>query len=381
MPKDLSDINLHRLIDYLYQTLQDFSIWPKVLDEISKAINCKYIHAFTVDKKSKTIQFSKHNTGLHPFAEMDFINHYKFVSSLIELSNKPIFDWWHEHENLIANSTNENIDYHEFFKPYDLKFFSACKLIDDEKIMVIFSVLSTPHQGSIQQKNTNFLNKILLHLARVIQLNYQTYVCNTQIYIGHSLVNKIRHPVIMSTTKGEILHVNDSGHKFLNETELIFAKDGYLKLCKQYNQKFYDEIDDQEKMITANKESSKSSFKVFHIQHPNKIESLFLFYSILQPEQMLHANGSSSILVTYFYQPDKPALIDQFVLSLAFKLTPAECRITNLLIQGFSQRDIATELNIKPDTVRKQLQVIYQKTDTRQQTDLVRLMLNIPTNL
>jgi len=67
-------------------------------------------------------------------------------------------------------------------------------------------------------------------------------------------------------------------------------------------------------------------------------------------------------------------------LSAAFNLTPAEVRVCRLLGEGLSPKEIASALGIQYETVRKQLQAIYRKTNTDRQSELMRLMLHLPLN-
>ena len=53
-------------------------------------------------------------------------------------------------------------------------------------------------------------------------------------------------------------------------------------------------------------------------------------------------------------------------------------RIALLLGEGLTQKEIAAHVGVQHDTVRKQLQSIFQKTATRRQPDLLRLLLNLP---
>jgi DNA-binding CsgD family transcriptional regulator len=55
-------------------------------------------------------------------------------------------------------------------------------------------------------------------------------------------------------------------------------------------------------------------------------------------------------------------------------------RACRLLGEGLSTKEIAFRAGIQHDTVRKQLQAIYRKTATNRQSELMRLMLNLPLN-
>lgn len=57
----------------------------------------------------------------------------------------------------------------------------------------------------------------------------------------------------------------------------------------------------------------------------------------------------------------------------AFGLTPAEQRLCELLQMDCTLKDAAEQLDIAVDTVRQRLKVIFQKTDTHRQSELISL--------
>ena len=63
-------------------------------------------------------------------------------------------------------------------------------------------------------------------------------------------------------------------------------------------------------------------------------------------------------------------------LRTAFGLTKAEAQLAALLADGEDLREAAGKLHITYGTARTRLAQIFQKTDTRRQAELVRLLLN-----
>lgn len=61
----------------------------------------------------------------------------------------------------------------------------------------------------------------------------------------------------------------------------------------------------------------------------------------------------------------------------AFKLTPAEVRIAQLIASGESLDDAAEILGIQRETARVQLKAVFSKTDTHRQGELVALMASL----
>ena len=56
-------------------------------------------------------------------------------------------------------------------------------------------------------------------------------------------------------------------------------------------------------------------------------------------------------------------------------LTPSEAQLAQLLVSGQDLKQASAHLSIGLETARKRLKVIFQKTDTHRQSDLVKLVL------
>ena len=64
------------------------------------------------------------------------------------------------------------------------------------------------------------------------------------------------------------------------------------------------------------------------------------------------------------------------ILRERYGLTPAECRVTMLLLDGKAPKEIAGEAGVTIDTVRSQIRSIFGKTGVNRQSDLIRILLD-----
>jgi DNA-binding CsgD family transcriptional regulator len=62
-----------------------------------------------------------------------------------------------------------------------------------------------------------------------------------------------------------------------------------------------------------------------------------------------------------------------------FELSPAECRVAEMMKQGVDVADISEAIKIKVDTVRYYQKSIYRKAGVRGQSQLVRLLTRLPS--
>jgi DNA-binding CsgD family transcriptional regulator len=66
------------------------------------------------------------------------------------------------------------------------------------------------------------------------------------------------------------------------------------------------------------------------------------------------------------------------LLSTLYGLTPAECRLADLLLDETDLRRVAEYMRITFETARFMLKTVFRKTETHRQSQLVRLLMTLP---
>ena len=76
--------------------------------------------------------------------------------------------------------------------------------------------------------------------------------------------------------------------------------------------------------------------------------------------------------------PDRQMDLPDESLRSLYGLTKAEIDISNGLLTGYSLEEISILRRVGIGTVRSQLKSIFSKTETRSQSDLIRVLLHVP---
>jgi DNA-binding CsgD family transcriptional regulator len=69
------------------------------------------------------------------------------------------------------------------------------------------------------------------------------------------------------------------------------------------------------------------------------------------------------------------------VLRTLYGLTPAEAAVASLLAEGKSVKEIADHTTVRENTVRMHLKKVFDKTGTKRQAELVKIVLSGPAVL
>jgi DNA-binding CsgD family transcriptional regulator len=105
----------------------------------------------------------------------------------------------------------------------------------------------------------------------------------------------------------------------------------------------------------------------------SRLLPLSLTVAPLRSERMM-AVAAPSVLVCVTDLEAGASLPAQHLAAL-FGLTPAECRVALALLEGATPREAAAQFGVSPHTVHGQVARIFEKTGTRRQSELVRLMV------
>lgn len=100
---------------------------------------------------------------------------------------------------------------------------------------------------------------------------------------------------------------------------------------------------------------------------------------VLTPFQSdLPANHGRLAALVFVSDPAQKPLSRSVLLRQIYRLSPAECRVADMMLQGLTLREAASRMRITLGTARCQLKQVLAKTGTCRQTELMRMMLSLP---
>lgn len=382
---DTSEKTYNELVSLLYEAVEHNQPWSRFYQLLSDALGTG-IYSLALDKKHGTLSYSD-GANLPDEGELGYIQKYQAIDPRMPfMLQVPPLEWLHDHLLLDDHFVAQDPFYQDFLIPLGLRYVSGIKIIDDDDVTLIFSYLSRPDQGPMPAEGLAFTNRLLPHMHRAARMVVRNFTYSTQALVGHALVNKLHQPVILTTIDGQVIHTNDAAKHLLQSTTLLTVKNGMLSMPPAAMRRFLADCVTAEKNMRENLAAAKEAAEIFaslqlhDVEASAEAEKLYAFYTTLIPQYVMGSFGLRPLMLLIFYHPDSAPPVDITLLMAAFDLTPAECRVASLLADGKSLEEIAVMLDKKLDTIRKQLQSIYQKTSTHRQPELIRLLLHVPAH-
>jgi DNA-binding CsgD family transcriptional regulator len=380
---NLSGQSLLHLIDLAYEAVEKPETWKTLYQQICEATGARSVHMLGIDNRNGTLSYSD-GANLPVQGELAYMQRYRRIDPRMpKVMERPLYGWLHCHEEFDDNYVAQDPFYQEFLIPNGRRYVSGCKVVDSSEATVVFSTLCDVEQGPLPPEAIDFLNRLMPHLARACRIGIKNFVYSTQALVGHALVNKLRQPVVLLTTAAEVIHVNEAATRLLQATRIVRIENGKLELPPHQQQDFVarcEEMERRHKSGDLDASDHVGQFQSLRLKADKEApeETLYSFLTMLPPQDMMGTFGLRPVVMLFFYHPESAPPIDPTILFAAFGLSPAECRVAMLLADGLSLKEIAETLGTQHETVRKQLRAIFQKTSTKRQPDLIRLLLHLP---
>lgn len=256
--------------------------------------------------------------------------------------------------------------YNDYMRRHDVRYTlatTANRTRNTGVHLTIFRPLTAGPYGNIEIRA---LGELVPHLQRAVQVYQRLAEAHQRSGALEDALHRLGRGAALLDGRGHVIFVNSALSSILSAGDaLVSTRDGLSALATSSARALRSLIADaigggSGGTLAIPRSSSVVPYFVLVSPLPNRV-------SILGEEQAL--------VLVVVSDPSSAAKADVRLLQIAYGLTFAEARIAGRLAAGATIDDIAAQLHISPATARTHLKRIFQKTDTRRQSDLVRQIL------
>ncbi len=126
-------------------------------------------------------------------------------------------------------------------------------------------------------------------------------------------------------------------------------------------------------MVDPERGTLTAGENVFALSRPSLLPS---FSAMVAPINSRDEDFGEPFAAIFLSDPNRQNDFDPVRLERFYGLTPAEAKLTILLVQGLSLDKAAEKLNVSLNTVRTHLKGIFTKTGANRQSEVVRIVLS-----
>jgi DNA-binding CsgD family transcriptional regulator len=354
---ELESARFEGVVEAIYETVEHPAAWREACTAIAVLMGATAVFITARDKLLARTSFIDTFRSKMSEADFHFEENEPSNDRFDSIDTFALADWRQNQADSGGNDINPD-------------YVSRHNILDTADLLITLTCEFKSAGAAIPTRAAHWLERLAPHLARAARLQVQRFLAAADRFVGLQFIDEWRQPAMLVAMDGSVLRANRAARRLIRHTPLVQMRDGMLILADGQHVRILDDC-----LGSALREirSDSSRHRMLRMSASGGEDTLYVFYHLVA------SNRSSAALLT-FYHPDSPPVVDPELLATAFDLTPAECRVAHSISEGRTPKEIAARLGVQHDTVRKQLQAIYQKTATNRQADLIRLLLHLPAH-
>ncbi|MDX1693304.1 MAG: helix-turn-helix transcriptional regulator [Ketobacteraceae bacterium] len=266
----------------------------------------------------------------------------------------------------------KNEYYQLFLKPFDIYYIAGIDWLYDKESRISIRFTRTEEQGGFGEDEKAFLELLVPHLEQSVSLGIQLRQLDSERQIYADSISKRSIGIITLNKNGAILQCNATAERYLNEGDGFKESQNKIKLNNSTENELFNKYISE--ALTAIKQKGRDQINALAASR----DSGKAGYQIMIKPMPVDFHNESDVtpyLTVLIQDPEKNLEISVRTLMNLYQLTMSEATIAILLAEGHTTDEVATELDIKKNTVRAHLRSMFVKMGVTQQSMLVSLVL------
>ncbi|WP_282610845.1 hypothetical protein [Pelagibius sp. Alg239-R121] len=372
--------SVHKIIEKIYEASTDDGLWPGVMQDVRHLFNGARCLMFTphVAPTANNSLWASLDLSANDLKEYVEYYHTRDLWSLnAETMGYIRSGTCFIGQELIDDKLFEESEYFNDYTRYiEVKNLIASTVHDGTGRSGVPRVMMSVYGGL---QSDAYTNKDLLAYQRLVPHVQNSLVLRQKFISLQShertidrLLDSQPRPVLILKSGGTVVKVNEEAEDFLRRQSVLNLRSGQLRVEDSKTQREIDRaIWTTANSSRGNEAEPRSS--CVQMSNPASTRPYNLtFYPI---PSLLDDAGLDARVLLEILDPNHSSFLDASVVSAFYDLTNAERALCESLLAGYSLISAACRLGITEGTARQRLKLIFRKTDTRSQPDLIRLLM------
>jgi DNA-binding CsgD family transcriptional regulator len=263
--------------------------------------------------------------------------------------------------------------YNDYARPQNLFHQCSALLARNQSYAAAISFMRPECDGPYGEEHVHLLTLLSPHMRQAFQLHNTLRSFETSVAGLSAALDRSETAMFLLDGTGRLQRFNAAGCRLIEESSVLCLRDGLLRPRLQED---YPEFDRLVGLTCATGAG--------RALHPGGV--MFLHRPVGRP---LHCKltpfysdnfflGALPSAILFVHDPDRTPPSRGEVLRSLYGLTPSEVQLADLLMAGETVASAAEKRRTTEESGRTQLKSILRKTGTNRQSELIRLMLNMP---
>ena len=365
-------LQLDPVISALYEATLDPDRWTAALKamaqlgEAQAAVFVDMDYALSVLWRNvlHNVDEEAHHVYLERYAQLD--------PRLPVMMKAPELQWVSDVEALPATTRAQNPVYRDYLAPRGLQECLMAKTAVEgaRHGNLVLLKMGAADRFSAEQRAT--LALLLPHVDRAVRISRRLSAFARALAFGSRGIDESDEPVAALTSNGQVDEANPAFERLLADGDIFVLGRGRTLRCTSDDAqaRLGRSIADALELARGNTRHDGRSSPVVAVDRADGPPLLITVAPLMQMgARPWFEQAGVLIKVSDPLRPPSESVLQQ-----GFGLTAAEARLACTLLGGGTLADVASRIGVSANTVKTQLQVVFQKTRTTRQPELVALL-------
>jgi DNA-binding CsgD family transcriptional regulator/PAS domain-containing protein len=235
----------------------------------------------------------------------------------------------------------------------------------------VIAINGTERRGAFSSADAGLLTALMPHLQRALQVHRRLLTSEAACNDVTAVLDLARHAVFLVSASGNVIFMNPSARRLTAARDGLTVERGEISAGRSVGTSRLRALIADAAATSAGHAIGSGGVVALARSRGRPLTAVV---SPLSRRSDGLPGGETAAAIVIVADPDR-AEVDDETLRALWGLTPSEARLVRLLARGASTADVAGQLNLAHDTVRKRLKGIFEKTNTHRQSELLALML------
>jgi DNA-binding CsgD family transcriptional regulator len=365
-----------KAVDGLYAAATGDGSWENALDHVLAATGFDGAAMYVYDRRLATIDGSTQKLvrglwhRLDTSGQADYENHYfridPRVKHFMETPNaRVLYDYLHTPEDEIDRS-----EYYAWYqRQQGTRYYLGGTTPTGLSHLCAITLHRRPALGHADADEIARFQRLMDHIDRAVAVDHRLGLAGAG-QMADDLIERNPTGIALLDAHGEVLLLNAAARRIVANADAVVLDGRTLRALRAGDR-------DRLSSVIANALHNGPADGLLRLARRTARRDYVVIATPMPARAGLFAASSPAVCLL-ISDPDEARQVPGATLQRLYGLTAAETRLALRLAIGETLDEAAQSLGIAVTTVRFHLAALFRKTESRRQSDLVRLLLSLP---
>lgn len=376
-------------VETIYAAAMKFDLWPEAVRQIALLQGADKAAVLTPSTPLREggfiLRFNIDDSELQQWST-DYIHHDPWIAAA---QRRAVIRDGHAMlgEDLVPDSQLvQTLFYREFLSRVGVRRLCTGIVFDGSVRELPITTCSTyaGENGTVfDQTHVEVHTHLLRHLSCALGTMYKLRDLEFRSAASIQALDCLPSAVLIVGDRGHVIHVNRAALHLLDHSDAIFLRAGHpvndglgwLRTADPGSQRVLDIA--LQRAVSNDFLLTPAFTDALAIQGPGGSSRLVLRTAPLSEAAEFPGRPPRAAALVFITEQAAVPVLDLRALRGLYRITQAEAKVAQTLVQGGSVTDLAKGLGLSEATVRTHLRRLFEKTQTSRQSELLRLLLDL----